>query len=102
MKKGALTQVTAGSILGDFGKKIKRFTKQLIDANLVHFIASDAHVSGGGKRVFKLRSAYNDIEKEYGKEVLDYFQENAELVASGKSVIGDIPQRVKKKRFGVL
>jgi protein-tyrosine phosphatase len=39
VKKGALTQVTAASISGDFGKKIKNFSMQLIEANLTHFIA---------------------------------------------------------------
>ena len=43
IKKGALSQLTASSISGKFGKKVKSFSEQLIEANLVHFIASDAH-----------------------------------------------------------
>ena len=43
VKNGTLTQVTAASMAGDFGKKIKKFSHQLIEANLTHFIASDAH-----------------------------------------------------------
>src|SRR5690625_3766291 len=43
IKAGVLSQVTAGSILGKFGKDIQEFSEQLIEANLTHFIASDAH-----------------------------------------------------------
>src|SRR5699024_206620 len=43
VRKGALTQITAGSLVGKFGKNIQKFTHQLIEANLTHFIASDAH-----------------------------------------------------------
>ncbi|MGO1433613.1 MAG: tyrosine-protein phosphatase, partial [Ruoffia tabacinasalis] len=41
--KGALAQLTAASYTGGFGSKIQKFSKQLIEANLVHFLASDAH-----------------------------------------------------------
>jgi protein-tyrosine phosphatase len=40
---GALVQVTAGSLVGNFGKKASAFSRQLLDRDLVHFIASDAH-----------------------------------------------------------
>src|SRR5699024_2695272 len=41
VQKGALTQLTAGSLLGKFGKTIQKFSQQMIEANLTHFIASD-------------------------------------------------------------
>ena len=43
IQAGALSQVTAMSITGEFGKDIKKFTKTLLTKNLVHIIASDAH-----------------------------------------------------------
>ncbi|HPD60159.1 MAG TPA: hypothetical protein PKV48_00150 [Thermodesulfobacteriota bacterium] len=43
VQAGALSQVTAMSITGEFGKDIKKFTKTLLTKNLVHIIASDAH-----------------------------------------------------------
>ena len=36
VNNGALTQVTAGSLTGYFGKKIKKFSEQLIEADLTH------------------------------------------------------------------
>jgi protein-tyrosine phosphatase len=42
-RAGALTQVTAGSLLGRFGRTVQRFTDELLELGLVHTIASDAH-----------------------------------------------------------
>jgi protein-tyrosine phosphatase len=43
VQKGALMQVNAGSLLGFFGRKMKRMAEELLRRNLVHFLASDAH-----------------------------------------------------------
>lgn len=40
---GALVSITAGSLVGRFGGEVKRFSRQLVDAGLVHNVASDAH-----------------------------------------------------------
>ena len=47
VERGMLSQVTAGSILGHFGGKIRRFTNRLLREGLVHVIASDAHFPNG-------------------------------------------------------
>jgi protein-tyrosine phosphatase len=43
VRAGVLTSVTAGSMEGSFGKRVKRFTAELFRAGLVHDVASDAH-----------------------------------------------------------
>src|SRR5262249_10874714 len=40
---GAFSQVTAMSVTGDFGRRAQGDAWKLIDAGLVHFVASDAH-----------------------------------------------------------
>ncbi|WHY86083.1 tyrosine protein phosphatase [Neobacillus novalis] len=102
VKKGALSQVTAASVCGDFGKKIKSFTLQLIEANLTHFIASDAHNTGN--RTFKMREAFDVIQAKYGNEMVYLFQENAALVVEGSHVYKEVPERVRKKKkiFGIF
>ena len=40
---GCLTSVTAGSVAGQFGGAVKRFTAELFARGLVHNLASDAH-----------------------------------------------------------
>jgi protein-tyrosine phosphatase len=97
VEKGALTQVTAASVCGDFGKKIKTFSLQLIDANLTHFIASDAHNTSN--RTFKMREPFDIVQTKYGNDMVYLFQENAELVIDGSHVYKEVPERIKKKKF---
>lgn len=47
VSKGILTQITAGSIYGKLGVKIRRFTKDILVNRLCHVIASDTHMSLG-------------------------------------------------------
>jgi protein-tyrosine phosphatase len=97
VKKGALTQVTASSVIGHFGKTIKKFTHQLLEANLTHFIASDAHNTTS--RGFKMVEAYSTVEKVFGIDFVYMLRENAELVLTSKSVYKESPLRVKKKKI---
>ncbi|WP_040207141.1 tyrosine-protein phosphatase [Neobacillus jeddahensis] len=97
VKKGALTQVTAASICGDFGKKIKKFSLQLVEANLTHFIASDAHNTRN--RTFKLREAFDVIQSTYGEDMVYLFDDNAALVIEGSNVYKEVPERIKKKKL---
>jgi len=43
LDKGVLFQVNADSILGDWGQKAQRLAVDMLDQNMVHFMASDAH-----------------------------------------------------------
>ena len=47
VRKGMLTQITAGSIYGKLGVKIRRFTKAILVNELCHVIASDTHMALG-------------------------------------------------------
>jgi protein-tyrosine phosphatase len=92
-----LTQVTASSVTGDFGKKVKKFTFQLLENNLTHFVASDAH--NVSTRNFKLREAYGVVEREFGIDLVYMLQENCEIMVEGNTVFKEMPQRIKDKRF---
>ena len=43
---GMLCSITAGSLTGRFGSTVQRFTFDLVEAGLVHNVASDAHDAG--------------------------------------------------------
>ncbi|QQK80453.1 tyrosine protein phosphatase [Salicibibacter cibi] len=101
VKGGAVTQVTAASVTGDFGKTIRKFSDQLIENNLTHFVASDTHTTT--KRPNRLRAAYEALENKYGTDTVLFFQENAELLMNHQYVMMDEPQRIKKKKaFGLF
>jgi protein-tyrosine phosphatase len=46
---GVLTSITAGALVGRFGGTVKRFALQLVEAEMVHNVASDAHDTGQRK-----------------------------------------------------
>jgi protein-tyrosine phosphatase len=97
VKDGTLTQITASSITGHFGKKVKKFSLELVENNLTHFIASDAH--NITSRAFRLQRAYEEVENEFGVSQRYLLQENAEYLLNGENVVIEIPERVKKKKF---
>lgn len=43
VQRGMLAQLTAGSLLGTFGEKVRKTARALLERRLVHVIASDAH-----------------------------------------------------------
>jgi protein-tyrosine phosphatase len=101
VKNGALTQVTASSVCGKFGKKIQKFSLDMIEANLTHFIASDAHNTTS--RGFYMSDAYDEVKKHFGNGMVYQFMENAELLINNQSVVGDQPERIKQKKlFGFI
>ncbi|OCA87896.1 tyrosine protein phosphatase [Bacillus sp. FJAT-27225] len=97
VKNGALSQITAASAVGKFGKKIKKFTMELLSSNLTHFLASDAHNTTN--RGFMLVEAYSTIQSQLGTDMVYLLKENAELLLEGKHAICDIPSRIKQKKF---
>lgn len=62
---GAYIQLNAGSIMGELGFGIKRFTKGLLKKELVHFVATDAHDTA--KRRPDLKKCADHIVKKYGQ-----------------------------------
>lgn len=92
--KGALAQLTAASYTGGFGKKIKKVSSQLIEANLVHFIASDAHNTGN--RAFHMKEAYELLAKEYGRSMRNAFHQTTKDLINGNPVITPETHQIKK------
>lgn len=64
--RGAFTQVTAMSLTGDFGRRPQNDAVALLEAGLVHFVASDSH--GVRRRPPGLRQAYRTIAGRCGEE----------------------------------
>jgi protein-tyrosine phosphatase len=66
VSRGALTQVTAMSLTGDFGHRPQNDAVALLEAGLVHFVASDSH--GVHRRPPGLARAYRTIAGRWGEE----------------------------------
>jgi len=66
VRDGCLLQLTAQSFFGRFGPVAKRFAELLMNADLVHFVASDAHDCLD--RPPDLSAAYKLIAEHWGSE----------------------------------
>ena len=71
---GYTMQLTAASILGDFGHMCQKFSLALLDHGLCHYIASDAHSTS---RAFRQTECRKFIVDNYGEETANIlFDEN--------------------------
>ncbi len=66
-RMGAMIQINSGSIVGYYGRKIKKFVKKLIEENLVDFVASDIHDFRHGY----IKDAYTSVTRDFSKETAD-------------------------------
>jgi protein-tyrosine phosphatase len=80
---GCLIQVTAASFEGRFGRRAQAFSEKLMEEDLVHFIASDAHDTK--HRPPGLRGAYDLIRRRWGAARADaLFAENGRAVIENR------------------
>lgn len=63
---GCHVQLTAGSIMGKFGRDVMRTAQFLLDRDLVACVASDAH--GTTTRTNYLSDVYTHLQLHYGKD----------------------------------
>lgn len=95
--KGALAQLTAASYTGGFGKKIKKFSEELVENELIHFIASDAH--NITNRAFHMKECFDKLEKNFGREKVEQYHQCAKDLVNGEIIVAPTPTLVKKKKF---
>jgi protein-tyrosine phosphatase len=74
---GTLLQVTAGSLLGDYGPHARRTSWALLQTGLVHYVCSDYHARGK----YRLAAALDAIEKCGGSSQSERLVENAVLLS---------------------
>lgn len=84
VRTGCLIQVTAQSLFGRFGSDAKDFTGELLERDLVHFIASDAHDCED--RTPRLDEARDYVTRRFGME-----RATRLLVANPKAVLEGRP-----------
>ncbi len=95
--RGVLSQVTAASYTGKFGKEIEKMSQQLIEHNFAHFIASDAHNTTN--RLFHMKEAMAKLEKEFGAEKVQQFDQMTRDLINGDAIFTPEAVPIKEKRF---
>ncbi|QHW35956.1 capsular biosynthesis protein [Staphylococcus ursi] len=88
VQNGALSQLTAGSLLGTFGKNIQKLSLQFITCHLAHVIASDAHSTE--ERPFQLQTLIEANKLRPYKETI------RQLINNGSTMVNNI--EIKRER----
>jgi protein-tyrosine phosphatase len=98
VQDGCLVQVTAQSLLGTFGRTAKHYADTLLDKNLVHFVASDAHDCE--HRPPRLDESYEYVSRKHGRERADrLFMEYPQRVIDGEAIYLEEYATTKRKWF---
>ena len=79
LERGALAQVTAASLVGDFGLRAQHVADELLRLGLVSVIASDSHSVKA--RPPRMTAAREKVRKQWGAEVAKgLFEANPEAI----------------------
>ncbi|QJF25894.1 tyrosine-protein phosphatase [Mammaliicoccus vitulinus] len=84
IERGALCQVTAGSLVDKYGEDAKRIADYLLDQDAIHIVGSDAHNTSN--RNFHIKEAYDYIERTKGIDKVNQLKENARKVLNNENI----------------
>lgn len=97
INNGALSQVTASSLTGELGKNIQKISIQMLEHNLIHFVASDAHHPES--RPFRLGDLFNVPKLKYIEPEIKRLLNNNEAMIQDKDITRERPVEYKKNKF---
>lgn len=99
---GALSQLTTSSLLGKFGSNVRNASLKIIDNNLAHFIASDAH--SATTRPFAMKQLFKERKLKAYYEEFENYLENGKLMINNERISKQIPTQdyKQKKWFGLF
>jgi protein-tyrosine phosphatase len=87
IRLGCMMQMDAGSITGEFGRKCRQVSMQLIRLGYIHLVASDAH-DCVRRNFYSLAQARGQVEKNFGAEWAGHlFSGNPQRVLDGELLV---------------
>ena len=96
LRQGCYVQVTSQSITGGFGRKAQKAAELLLDANAVHFVASDAH--NLDTRPLKLKAGFDAVAESHGENAAHaLFEANPRAAIESRELVY-VPDAVDWKK----
>ena len=97
VEQGLALQITAQSLFGRFGRSARTQARKLLERNLVHFIASDAH--DPEDRTPRLDEAWRWVEQNFGDaHARILLEENPRAILHGEAIKRP-PSPARRPRF---
>jgi protein-tyrosine phosphatase len=73
IKQGVLMQTNVGSLLGDYGKTVKKTAQEFVKGNMIHILGSDGHNITSRKT--RLKAGY-EVVKKINEELYHWILQN--------------------------
>ncbi|MGH3048599.1 MAG: tyrosine-protein phosphatase, partial [Gaiellaceae bacterium] len=96
VEAGAVVQLTAASLAGDFGSAPAKAARRLLDLELAHLVASDAH--DAARRGFAFAPA---LERLGDPALARWLTEEVPAALLAGAELPDRPARRRRRRFGL-
>lgn len=97
IRRDVLLQLNLSSLIGYYGKKVQDTAYTLLDHNMIHFTASDAHNANHYKQT---NLALEELKKRTDKyRYLKLVEGNAKMVLEDKIYYPEEPNEIKKRSF---
>ncbi len=101
VEMGVLCQITAGSLRGRFGPMVRRFTVVLLEHQMAHIMATDAHAPQ--VRSPHVAEAILELEKLIGPERTEQMiVGNPQAILAGKPIRVETPLPVSRAQYSPL
>lgn len=87
VRTGGLFQITAMSLTGDFGRRIRKISERMVAAGLIHFVASDAHDLA--RRPPGLQRVHTLLTETFGADLANRLTfENPQAILENRPIAG--------------
>ena len=95
INQGVLMQINAGSLLGDYGKEVKKTAEKFVKRNMIHILGSDGHNISSRKT--RLKEAYA-IVKHINPAIYSWITENQINIINNVSTMEFLELKLKKEK----
>ncbi|MGV8983537.1 tyrosine-protein phosphatase [Clostridium sp.] len=99
IKQGVLMQINSASLLGDYGKQVKKTAQQFVKKNMVHILGSDGHNITSRKT--KIKTAF-EIVKDKNEPMYNWISQNQTNIINNKPTTELLEINTKKRKFSFL
>ncbi|MBK5240532.1 CpsB/CapC family capsule biosynthesis tyrosine phosphatase [Clostridium sp.] len=96
IKQGVLMQTNVGSLLGDYGKEIKKTAQDFVKGNMIHILGSDGHNITSRKTT--LKDGYEIIKKS-NEALHHWILQNETNIINNIALIDFLELNLKKGKF---
>ena len=95
INQGVLMQINAGSLLGDYGREVKKTAEEFVKRNMIHILGSDGHNITSRKT--RIKEAYSKV-KDANKFAYEWIFQNEINIINNAPTMEFLELKLKKEK----